>query len=428
MKLSLVLLSLLAGSLPAFAELRVPAFTAYSSPDVHSIHISEKEGAASWTDPAQQLVWYGEFKEPGDLAATVTLTLPEGATSKLRLTVDGKVHDGTATGHGKEPASVDFGHFTVAAGYQKFALESLNAPGQKAGDIQALTLAGPAGHHAHFNPLPRRNAASVHLRYPVPQATDVAAFYCEATGVEEPLSTYYMACGFSRGYFGMQINGPAERRIIFSVWDTGAGAHAAKRDEVAEADQTKLRNKGEGVVASAFGNEGTGGHSHFIYPWKTGEKQRFLVTAQPAENGAAIYSGYWFHPEKKSWLLLASFRAPKAAASLSGLYSFCEDFDGASGCLRRKALFGNQWICTRAGEWRELTESSFSHDPTGKEARLDRCMGVEAGQFFLANGGFVAGSTAYGEKFQRPATGKPPGDIDLAALNAATLPQPSLAK
>ncbi len=34
-----------------------------------------------------------------------------------------------------------------------------------------------------------------------------------------------------------------------------------------------------------FGNEGTWGHSHPKYPWKTGERQRFLVTATPPEHG-----------------------------------------------------------------------------------------------------------------------------------------------
>jgi hypothetical protein len=43
-------------------------------------------------------------------------------------------------------------------------------------------------------------------------------------------------------------------------------------------------------------------------------------------------------------------------------------------------------------------------------------MGVEDGQFFLSNGGFVPGSTKYGEKFTRPATGNPPSDFPAAWL------------
>ena len=60
--------------------------------------------------------------------------------------------------------------------------------------------------------------------YPPPQDTDVAGFYCEVTAVEDPLRTFSMACGWHRGYFGMQVNSPNERRIIFSVWDSGGEA------------------------------------------------------------------------------------------------------------------------------------------------------------------------------------------------------------
>ncbi|WP_221410979.1 DUF5077 domain-containing protein [Elizabethkingia sp. JS20170427COW] len=33
----------------------------------------------------------------------------------------------------------------------------------------------------------------------------------------DPLSTFYMAIGFYRGYFGMQTNSDTERRVLFSV-------------------------------------------------------------------------------------------------------------------------------------------------------------------------------------------------------------------
>ena len=251
----------------------------------------------------------------------------------------------------------------------------------------------------------------MHLVYPVPKDTKVEAFYCEMTGLEDPLWTYYMACGWHRGYFGMQVNSPTERRIIFSVWDSGG--EAVDRGKVADEDRVTLVAKGEGVYSGDFGNEGTGGHSHLVYPWKTGEKQRFLVTAKPTDATHTIYSGYYFHPDKKQWMLISSWKAPKEGGYLRGLYSFSENFGGSNGHLRRKALYGNQWIRTAEGQWIELTTATFSHDPTGKADRLDRFMGVENGQFFLSHGGFVPGFTPYGEKFTRPATGKAPSDIIL---------------
>jgi hypothetical protein len=254
---------------------------------------------------------------------------------------------------------------------------------------------------------PRRNAASVHLKFDAPKDSEVATFYNEMTGVDDPVATYYMACGFSRGYFGMQVNSKTERRIIFSVWDSGSGQNADTRAGVSEDNHVSLLAKGESVEASVFGGEGTGGHSHLVYPWKTGERQKFVVTAKPGGTNTD-YTGYWFHPEEKKWKLIASFRAPKDGKWLRGLYSFSENFNGNNGHLRRKALYGPQWIQTSGGEWREILESSFSHDGTGKTARLDRFMGVENGQFFLQHGGFLEGFTKYGDEFTRPASGKAP--------------------
>ena len=227
-------------------------------------------------------------------------------------------------------------------GYQRFALESLNKAGEPIGDLEALILTGPAAEEAHFNLKPRRNAASVHLAYPVPEETKVEAFYCELTALEDPLWSYYMACGWNRGYFGMQVNSPTERRIIFSVWDSGS--KAMDRSKVDAENRVTLVAKGEQVDAGDFGNEGTGGHSHLVFPWKTGEKQRFIVTAKVTDATHTIYSGYYFHPVKKQWVLISSWRAPKAGNYLRGLYSFSENFGGDNGHLRRKALYGNQWF------------------------------------------------------------------------------------
>ncbi len=413
--LSVVLAQIIAtliASAASGAELRVPGFTAYLDPDGRGARISQRSGISGWTDPATKVLWFGEIKTPGKLDCSLILRLPADTTSKLRLTIAGQSHETTMTGTGASSVAANFGSFDIAqAGYQRFVLESLNPPGQRCGDIDALVLNGPAAQEAHFNLKSRRNAASVHLVYPVDKETKVAAFYCEMTGLEDPVATYYMACGWHRGYFGMQVNSLTERRIIFSVWDSGN--EAVDRGKVADENRVKLIAKGEGVVANDFGNEGTGGHSHLVYAWKTGERQRFLVTAQPTDATHTIYAGYYFHPDKKQWVLISSWKAPKEGGYLRRLYSFSENFGGSNGHLLRKALYGNQWIRTAEGQWIELTTATFSHDSTGKADRLDRFMGVENGEFFLSHGGFVPGFTAYGEKFTRPATGQPPSDIVL---------------
>lgn len=412
--LTIALLSLPLAS--AQQDLRIPAFTAYLNPDSHGARLSAKSGITGWLDPNLQVLWFGEFKQAGSLRAKVLLRLPDKKTSRLQLSVAGQGREIVAqSARDGQVTEIDFGSFTVKApGYQRFCLESLNAPGTPAGDLEALCLSGPATAGAHFNLKERRNAASVHLKYPVEPDVKVGAFYCEMTGVDEPVNTYYMACGWHRGYFGMQVNSLTERRIIFSVWDSGG--EAVDRKKVSEEHRVKLVAKGEDVFSGDFGNEGTGGHSHLKYLWKTGEKQRFIVTAKPTDASHTVFSGFYFHPDKKQWMLISSWKAPKEGGYLRGLYSFSENFSGSSGHLRRKALYGNQWLQTAEGAWVELTEARFSHDPTGKEDRLDRFMGVENGQFFLSHGGFVEGSTPYGTAFQRPATGQAPKDLKLPVV------------
>ena len=399
-------------SATARAELRIPASTAYGEPRERGAKIS-KDGISDWKDSAQKILWFGEIKTAGKLDASLVVRLTEGKLPKLRLTVEGQSHDVEFNGNAS-PITVSFGSFTIAKpGYVRFELSSPNPQG----DLDALVLDGPASVDAHFNTDPRRNAASVHLHYTVPKDAATEWFYNEVTAVADPVHTFQMACGFSRGYFGMQVNSPTERRIIFSVWDAASGQSAKDRTTVAEENHAQLLGKGAGVVASVFGNEGTGGHSHLVYPWKTGEAQKFLLGAK-ADGANTIYTGWWFHPSEKKWMLIASFRAPKDGELLRGLHSFSENFGGDNGHLQRKTLYGPQWIRTADGQWSEITEASFSHDGTGKAARLDRFMGVESGRFFLAHGGFVPGFTNYGEKFTRPSTTTPPA-INLADLPAA---------
>ncbi len=173
----------------------------------------------------------------------------------------------------------------------------------------------------HFNMKERRNAASVHLVYPVDKQVEVEAFSCEVTAIEDPVTTYYMATGWHRGYFGMQVNSPKETSHHLQRLDSGD--EAVSRDKVADDNRVKLVDKGEGVYTGDFGNEGTGGHSHLKVMWKTGEKQTFrLVTAKPVDKTFTIYSGYWYRNDEQKWMLISAWKAPKEGGYMSGLYSF----------------------------------------------------------------------------------------------------------
>jgi hypothetical protein len=320
-------------------------------------------------------------------------------------------------GDGTQSVTVDFGSMAIRSlGYYRFALEGVSTTGPAFGEPGALLLSGPAVKDAQFNLKTSRGAPSVHLWYPVPRDAQVEWFYNEVTVKADPLWSYYMACGFRRGYFGIQVNSPTERRIIFSVWDSGK--EPVDRNKVAPEDRVQPVAKGDGVFAGSFGNEGTGGHSHLVYPWKTGKTYRFLVSARP-EGASTLYSGYFYFPEQQRWGLIASFRAPQDGGYLSGLYSFNEDFNGANGQQRRLAEFGPQWIRTADGRWMEMLSARFTHTADAYQDRLDRGAGVVGVRFYLSNGGFLAAPPIrYGDALKRSATGKPPAEIVLPRVLA----------
>lgn len=403
---------------PSAPTLRIPGFTAYSEPEMESLEFSEQNVIRGWTSTKQQIVWYGKFANTGMLNVALSLSIPKGIADKLSITIAKQTLTASvASNPDGTPVTVSFGQVNIpTTGYQRIVLEGVTTTGKTFGSPDFLLLSGPASTDAHFNLLERqRGAPSVHLTYPVPKETKVAWFYNEVTAKTDPLWSYYEACGWHRGYFGMQVNGPKERRIIFSVWD--AGKEANDRSKVAEDNKVKLLAKGKDVFADSFGGEGTGGHSHLVYPWNTGQTYRFLVSAEP-DGETTIYTGYFYFPERNKWGLIARFRAPHDGSYMHGLYSFDEDWNSPNGQQKRLAEFGNQWIKTPEGTWTELTSAVFTH--TGKESRTDYDAGNIGNRFYLTGGGFVDGKVKYKDTVSRPATGKKPTDIVLPDLTKET--------
>lgn len=421
MKKRLLCASLLLSVSPLHALVEVPAFTAYASPDPNGGASRGRDGEITNWDDKTALSWYGHIDEKGELELALRTKGEPGKQAKLHLTVHSQESGkDLAKLSGKaEGEKVSFGKARIGApGYYKFTLEGRGA---KLPDLEALLLDGDASEGAHFSKVERRNSASVHLGYPVPDEAkdEVEWFYLEVTPKTEPLWSYYMATGWHRGYFGMQVNSPVERRIIFSVWD--AGSEAVDRGKVGDENRVKLMGKGPGVNAGDFGNEGTGGHSHLVYPWKLGDTVHFLMRAE-AEGDKTIYTGWFRDSKKKTWRLVSSFRAPKDGKYLHGLYSFNENFGGQNGDERRVCEFGNGWVRTKSGKWIPLTTASFTHDGHGKSERLDRSAGVSGKRFYLANGGFVedtnkgAVTKAYDKVKVSGPEGKHPADAELEKL------------
>ena len=393
-------------------SINIPGYTGYAVPaETNETSLfSEQNGLQKWSDAKKQISYFFYVKQPGELSVILNAKNPI-AGNTLKVSIAGKDFLVSV------PASQTFkklkaGNIVIQdTGFYTLTLSVVKKAGPIIADIQSIDLSGTAVAGMRINTKPRRNAASVHLRYPLADTVAAIAFYNEITvpAGADPVHSYYMACGFSRGYLGIQVNSIHERRVIFSVWD--AGSESADRSKVADVDKVQLLAKGEDVLADAFGNEGTGGHSHWVYPWKTEQTYKVLVTAlADSATQTTIYTGYFFLPEQQKWKLIASFKAPKDGHPLDNLYSFSENFSGVNGQLQRKVFFGNQWVQRINGQWMELTKSSFSYDATAKAGdRMDYGGGTRPdGKFYLWNGGFKKSNVAFGDVFMRPATQQPP--------------------
>ena len=235
-----------------------------------------------------------------------------------------------------------------------------------------------------------RACRSVHLGYPVPKAVGaemdgVTAFYTEVTVEKSAPGTYFMVCGWSKGYFGIQELGNGKKLVLFSVWDAGDG----DKEKLPPEKRVQLVHKDEKTRVGRFGNEGTGGQSFYDLDWKPGQTLRFLVTAK-VDGKRTQYAGHFYHPEKKAWVHMTTFSTPDGKA-LRGLYSFVEDFkrDKVSLTKERRARFGNGWV-KGADKWHSLDSARFTAD-------ANPALNIDAGpvddRFFLATGGEVKNTT-----------------------------------
>ena len=268
----------------------------------------------------------------------------------------------------------------------------------------ALLLAAVACRVRGDEPPPAPRAArSVHLHYPAPKAD---AFYNEMTVERSVPGSYFMACGFRHGYFGIQELSRGRKVVIFSVWDPTKGDDAQK---VPLEQRVEILHNDPDVEVKRFGGEGTGGQSFFKYDWKSGETCRFLVRAK-VDGDKTAYAGYFYQPQEKAWKHLVTFRTRTGGEKLEGLYSFVEDFrqDTTSATEIRRALFSNGWVFA-AGEWKPLVAARFTASSATWEARDTIDAGLAGDRFYLQTGGETKTTTPLNSKIDRPADdAKPP--------------------
>lgn len=261
-----------------------------------------------------------------------------------------------------------------------------------------------------------RRGPSVHLNYGLPDGvTNVEWFYSQVMIPEDQdvVGSYFMANGFNEGYFGIQVNSPTERRILFSIWSP---YKTDTPSEIPEEYKIKLLKKGENVTTGEFGNEGSGGQSYKVFSWKTGVEYGFLVGAKPTEDNNTDYSAYFHDPETDTWSLIAQFRRPKTNTYLKGLYAFLENFIPDQGVFERQGQYANQWVYDVSG-WHEINEMRFTADNTArKQNRLDYSGGVVKAMFYLKHCGFSNDQTPIDTQFSREKLGVAP-TIDFNSLD-----------
>jgi len=397
--------------------------TAYTESPEISIGDRGGVGAATIQKAGGRLLIPVVVEKAGVKKLSVRFTANKGSTATLAAhVVDNLKLDALKksskvsvllTGTGKPAVSKEIALTFTTAGTYLVALEPQQASGSVT--LNGLLLIGAANQELWA--LPNGNAQSVHFGYALPEGETALWAYAEAKSLPGPPTTYNCVLGFGHGYFGFQrktAGSEAKDRVfIYSLWDNGYVKNDAKKVSAEELRDLVVTTvaKGEGVNASAFDHEGSGGHSDLPYAWKDNATYSFLLGVK-ADGDAAVYSAWVKLAETGQWRFLTSFRRPKTVAKIDGLYSFVEDWSGSYGQVERKCLYSNLWIRNAAGKWVALKEAKSS--ATSELGRKDFNHTVEGNAVALITGGYASTDGKRGVVIAVPA-GKEPG-VELDKL------------
>lgn len=366
-----------------------------------------KNGIENWSDSDLSFNVYVRFAKPGNVSLALNQLSKITGENELSIAINKQTKKIRVTA---KDVSLPVGEWLIKdTGYVAIQIKGLKKSGTLFPTIGSLLLSGSAvdakttfvkdneGNFFYWG----RRGPSVHLNYQMPEKTDIQWFYNEITVPkgEDVQGSYYMANGFAEGYFGIQVNSPTERRILFSVWSP---FQTDNPKEIPENQKIKLLKKGKEVVTGEFGNEGSGGQSYLKYNWKAGQTYKFLLQATPSSDNYTTYTAYFLAPEDLQWKLIASFKRPQTQTYLKRLHSFLENFLPEFGDQSRKVLFKNQWVCDTKGLWTEINSARFTTDNTGNKAyRMDYGGGLSGSAFYLENCGFFSDFTVPRTNFQR---------------------------
>jgi hypothetical protein len=381
-----------------------------------------RDGTLAWSDAEGVFSIYFHVDRPAAVDLTLNARVPEGSSTIVTRVGD---KDASTSLKGGEFAAHKIGRFDIAKpGYVRVDLKGAERSGRVYAEIRDVTVSSDAeklaldyvknnqGNMFYWG----RRGPSVHLTYELPSDRNLQYAYSEITVPkdEDPIGSYFMANGFAEGYFGIQVNGPKERRVLFSVWSP---FRTDNPRDIPEDQRVALLARGPDVRTGEFGNEGSGGQSFLVYPWKSEVTYRFLTEVKPDGQSNTIYTSWFGDKGKDEWRLIASFRRPKTDTHLKRFHSFLESFNPAYGHIGRRAQYGNVWVRDTDEHWHECTKARFSVDATGRgRHRLDFAGGADGEYFFLRNCGFLNETGKPGDIFTRQSTADAKPQIDFTAL------------
>ena len=361
------------------------------------------QGLINWSSTSTKVKTYIYLPQTGTL--NLSINMNPGGKNILKITIQNISKEVMV--EGSEEKEFYVGNWEhVQPGYVMIELQGVSRSADNFGTVTSFGISGTTindetayvkdstDNYFYWG----RRGPSVHLKYTIP-ASEITEFYSEITVPKrnDVIGSYFMANGFAEGYFGIQVNSLTERRILFSVWSP---YKTDNPQSIPEEYKITMLKKGNNVHTGEFGNEGAGGQSYLVYPWKAEVKYKFLLRGQPQPDNSTIYTAYFFAPDENKWMLIASFKRPKTNTYLKNLHSFLENFIPETGDQTRMAIYGNQWVRDTSGKWTAISSAKFTADQTArKRFRLDYEGGEKGNTFFLKNCGFFSPGTIIDSQF-----------------------------
>ncbi|MDR1755436.1 MAG: DUF5077 domain-containing protein [Culturomica sp.] len=386
---------------------------AYKTSGVSRMVIDE-EGIENWKIPGTITLFFHISQQE-----TIQLALRAKGHAQLKLQVEEQTFPVVLDSD--EYTTVSIGSVKIAkAGYVRIDLHSTSKEisGSTFGEISDLIVTNRKGELTFVKSLPAKSGRmgpSLFLNYQLPERTEW--FYSEITVPQEGerQACYYAANGFDCGYVGLYMSAPSRRVVMFNVWNPDQ--KPSERVRSSKGNLRLLRKDGEVIQEASL--QQTEESCKLPYNWQAGETYRFLTRIYPDESGHAIYSAYFYHPEKEKWVLMGSYLRLQAYTGYTYGFSMLKNTSPELGYKPREMQVNRVWALAPEGEWEEVTQAVFATDiPYLSKNRLDYKGGVNEANnsLFLKGGGFFDDFTPEGTLLHRKPAEQPASLPDVEVI------------